>query len=163
MLSAVVLSIVVSTGTIFNKIDCNLRTYFCEIGFFFWRSNDWQKVQFNTHLLKQRHRYLYRRWWHWLILKGLIKMKDIIGRVFGKLKRQIVFTLQVFFVDTGLNHLIKTKRVWKECTLSAGGGGEVPAEPEIPWTGLPSSHPSSIQAQCCLTSVIEWELVCPTW
>ncbi len=44
------------------------------------------------------------------------------------------------FVDTGLNHLIETKRVWKESTLSAGAGGrgEVPAEPEIPWRGLPS-------------------------
>ncbi len=29
----------------------------------------------------------------------------------------------VFFGDTGLNHLIETKRVSKDCTLSAGGGG----------------------------------------
>ncbi len=98
ILSSVMLSVVASTTTTFNKIDCNLRPYFCAIGFFFWRSNDWQKVQFNTHLLKLRHRYLYRRWWHWLILKGFIKMKDIIGWVFGKLKRQIVFTLQVFLL-----------------------------------------------------------------
>ncbi len=33
---------------------------FHAIGFFFGRSNDWQKVQFTTALLKQRHGYLYR-------------------------------------------------------------------------------------------------------
>ncbi len=36
----------------------------------------------------------------------------------------------------------------------------VPAEPEIPWR---VSHPSTIQAQCCLTSVFKWELVYRTW
>ncbi len=35
----------------------------------------------------------------------------------------------------------------------------VPAEPEIPWR---VSHPSTIQAQGCLTSVFKWELVYPT-
>jgi hypothetical protein len=35
--------------------------YFNAIGFFFRRSNNSQKVQFNTDLLKQRHRYLYRK------------------------------------------------------------------------------------------------------
>ncbi len=33
-----------------------------------------------------------------------------------------VILLSVFFVSAGLNHLIETKRVWKDCTLSAGGG-----------------------------------------
>ncbi len=36
----------------------------------------------------------------------------------------------------------------------------VPAEPDIIWRVL---HPSTIQAQCCLTSVFQWELVYPTW
>jgi hypothetical protein len=35
----------------------------------------------------------------------------------------------------------------------------VTAEPKIPWR---VSHPSIIQAQCCLSSVFEWELVYPT-
>ncbi len=37
--------------------------------------------------------------------------------------------------------------------------GRVPAEPEIPWR---VSHPSIIQAKCCLTSVFEWEQVYTT-
>ncbi len=32
--------------------------------------------------------------------------------------------LYYFFVSADLNHLIETKRVQKDCTLSAGGGGE---------------------------------------
>jgi hypothetical protein len=42
--------------------------YLCATGFFFGWSNNWQKVQFNTDLLKQRLRYLYRKWWRWLNL-----------------------------------------------------------------------------------------------
>ncbi len=53
---------------------------------------------------------------------------------------EIEMVKYVFFVSPGLNHLIETKRVWKECTLSAGGGGGAPAEPEIPWRGLPSKY-----------------------
>jgi hypothetical protein len=34
---------------------------FSAIGFFFGQSNNCQKVQFNSDLLKQRHRYLYRK------------------------------------------------------------------------------------------------------
>ena len=30
------------------------------------------------------------------------------------------------------------------------------------WSSPAVSHPSTIQAQCCLTSVFEWELVFPT-
>jgi hypothetical protein len=36
------------------------QTLFCAIGFFFYQSNDWQKGQFNTDLLKQKHRNIYR-------------------------------------------------------------------------------------------------------
>jgi hypothetical protein len=31
-----------------------------------FQSNDWQKVQYNTDLLNQRHGYLYRTKWRWL-------------------------------------------------------------------------------------------------
>jgi hypothetical protein len=31
------------------------------------------------------------------------------------------------------------------------------------WSSQAVTHPSTIQAQCCLTSVFEWELVFPTW
>ena len=31
------------------------------------------------------------------------------------------------------------------------------------WSSRGVSHPSTIQSQCCLTSVFEWELVLPTW
>jgi hypothetical protein len=47
------------------------------------------------------------------------------------------------------------KRAYTGCTQTTA----VPAEPGIPWR---VSHPSFIQAQCCLTSVFEWELVYPT-
>ena len=31
------------------------------------------------------------------------------------------------------------------------------------WSSQAVYHPNTIQAQCCLTSVFEWELVFPTW
>ena len=31
------------------------------------------------------------------------------------------------------------------------------------WSSLAVYHPSTIKAQCCLTTVFEWELVFPTW
>jgi hypothetical protein len=31
-----------------------------------FQSNNWQKVQYNTDLLNQRHGYLYRTKWRWL-------------------------------------------------------------------------------------------------
>ena len=31
------------------------------------------------------------------------------------------------------------------------------------WSSKAVSHPSTIQTQCCLSSVFEWELVFPTW
>jgi len=34
-----------------------------------FQSNDWQKVQYNTDLLNQKHSYLYREKWHWLQMK----------------------------------------------------------------------------------------------
>ncbi len=54
-----------------------VQQYFSKIWFFFLRmeqtagqssgsnfhQNNWQKVQFNTDLLKQGHGYLYRKWW----------------------------------------------------------------------------------------------------
>jgi hypothetical protein len=57
------------------------------------QSNDCQKVQYNTDLLKQRHKYLYRLG----DVKLLMKWNDIVGEGSGELRRQFVFNLRVVF------------------------------------------------------------------
>ncbi len=64
---------------------------------------------------------------HW---KG--KQLNVISR--GKSEK-------IFFGSAGLNHLVETKRVWKDCTLSAGGGGGRGIGASRTWNflkGLPS-------------------------
>jgi hypothetical protein len=63
---------------------------FCAILFFFRQSNDSQKAQYNTDLLEQRHGYLYRKWWHWLNLKALIKMRKKVKLSLEKLKGEVI-------------------------------------------------------------------------
>jgi hypothetical protein len=49
------------------------------------------------------------------------------------------------------------KRANTGCTQTTA---VVPAEPEFLWK---ASHPCTIQGQCYLASLFEWELVHPTW
>ncbi len=49
----------------------SIKTAFVKLGFSSDGVTTDKKVQFNTYLLKQRHRYLYRKWWRWLNLGGI--------------------------------------------------------------------------------------------
>ncbi len=54
-------------GLYFNSLVAKpLSDLHDDSSFNFQQSNDWQKVQFNTDLLSQRHGYLYRAKWQWL-------------------------------------------------------------------------------------------------
>ncbi len=76
---------------------------FRAIGFFFWQSNDWEKVQYNTDLLKPRHNYLYRKGWHCLIIKTLIKCKKSFEKAFGELNGSLFLICEfVFILRNGL-------------------------------------------------------------
>jgi len=46
--------------------DPTTATNFVQLSFSSDRVMTDKIVQFDTDLLKQRHRYLYRKWWHWL-------------------------------------------------------------------------------------------------
>ncbi len=59
-----------------------VKTYFCTIGFF-CEYRDWQKVQFNHDLLKQRHEYLCRKMVAGLKLneiRSIIKLGNLMKR-----------------------------------------------------------------------------------
>ncbi len=54
-------------------------------------------ISYDTDLLKQRHKYLYRNDSIGYQLKIVNQVKEIIGKVSGELKWQFVFNLRVCF------------------------------------------------------------------
>ncbi len=62
--------------------------------------SNWQKVQFDTDLLKWKHSYLYRKWWRWLNPKPLITLKENVGWGLGKLKGENLIELVVLICIT---------------------------------------------------------------
>ena len=68
-------------------------------------------------------------------------------------------TVQTFPQPVSLERVCRTS-AWLTCSRK---GARLWFFVSSTWSFQAVSHPSTIQAECCLTSVFKWELVFPTW
>ncbi len=91
-----------SLGLLPGLILFKLVSTFMQLGFSSFsdsnQSNNWQKVQYNTDLIKQRHINLHTNESFDYEWKFILKWGKNIGEVSGELYPQLVFNFQVCFL-----------------------------------------------------------------